>query len=114
MDSHLPQSPPKSPKPPTPKKPPKPPKLPKLPMNKNQKISLLVCIFSAVVFIASATVFSEGDFTGLGDFFKGVAYSKSGNAYTTTNYVGMIFLGVFVASFVGYFIFKDVKEQTNE
>ena len=70
-------------------------------MNKAQKISILVCVFSAVVFIATTQMYS--------DIWTGIGVSGAGRPIYTYNYLGIIAIGLGVAGFVGYFILGDKK-----
>ena len=71
-------------------------------MNKAQKISLLVCVFSAVVFFATTQTHAK--------IWYGYALSGAGNPIITYNYLGIIAIGLAVASLVGYFILGDKKK----
>ena len=74
-------------------------------MNKSQKISILVCVFSGVVFLTSVYLYArDGAFHFDSRFIFG--YNKN------INYVGMISLGLFVSSLVGYFILSDNPSET--
>ena len=69
-------------------------------MNKAQKISLLVCVFSGVIFFISAYVYGN---MGWGGF--DIEYIFDGRQ--GENYIAIFSLALFAASFVGYFILGD-------
>ena len=69
-------------------------------MNKAQKISLLVCVFSGVMFFISAYVYGN-----MGYYYGFDIESIFGTE--GQNYIGMFSLALFAASFVGYFILGD-------
>ena len=71
-------------------------------MNKAQRVSLLVCVFSFVVFIASADFFSSAMFPSI--------WATGGGDYYRINYLGMIALGFAVAGLVGCFILGDKQK----
>ncbi len=98
MDTHL-------------QKPEPPPKAPKPPMSTAQKISLLVCVFSLVVFLASA--YDWGILNGelkWENVFGQWANQVFDNDGYYINYIGLITLGSTIASLVGYFILGDKKK----
>jgi formate hydrogenlyase subunit 3/multisubunit Na+/H+ antiporter MnhD subunit len=74
-------------------------------MNTSQKISLLVCVFSVVVFIISA--YSWGYSEILEEIKWDRVWSRRSRGI---NYVGMFSLGLSVASLVGYFVLGDKKK----
>ena len=86
-------------------------------MNTKQKISLLVCVFSAVVFILTAVLFYTDKPTTLEQgiienlFLRSHYGGKVTGRYMQTNYVGMIALGISVSSLVGYFSFKGKTDN---
>ena len=83
-------------------------------MNNNQKICLLVFVFSIVAFFISVNVFLDiGRWSienkGLKLLFYNLFGTNLNNLQYSFNHVGILACGLAVASIVGYFIFKDDK-----
>ena len=85
-------------------------------MNNNQKICLLVFVFSIVAFFISVNVFLDlGRWSienkGLKLLFYNVFGTNFDNLQFSFNHVGILACGSAVASIVGYFILGDKKNN---
>jgi len=82
-------------------------------MNKNQKICLMVAIFSVVILFISGTSFAKqnaASMPSIGDWFTGTKIIQRYPTYRSeqrTNYIAIFSTGLLVVSVAGFFILED-------